>query len=211
MTSKHLKLFLLFFITVVSVRSRAAPELSPTAESIVPSPPTMVPPTTLVSPTLPTIPPTSAPTTTTSLLGSGVAVALAPDMVCITLNETSLYLSSDPKKTVGWIVNRFMPLSVRSKKPGWVEVEDLDQKIYWVEERMVTTEHACAVVKSKTVIARRNADLSPDSALDLIVDRYTPLKVIAKKDDWTQVEDDLGESYWIQNADLWITPSVTKK
>ena len=110
-----------------------------------------------------------------------------------------------------WTVNRYMPLFVRSKKPMWLEVEDLDQKINWVEERLTTADYGCAVMKSDRVIARKNADLSAESALDLIIDRFTPLKVIVKSEDWTQVEDDLGESFWVKNNDLWFSPSVTKK
>jgi len=99
---------------------------------------------------------------------------------------------------------RYMPLKKLSKQAGWYRVEDLDGKVHWVKENLVTGGYSCAAVKSDYANLRTGPGLEFKTAKASKGDKYLSFRVIQSKGRWVKLEDVEGDEVWAARDNLWI-------
>jgi SH3-like domain-containing protein len=130
--------------------------------------------------------------------------------LCVKVLEANLKSSPDPNSPITWTVGKFTPLVRLEKKGSWYKVEDQDGDQHWVSARFVTTQYQCVSVRGKAANLRAGPGTEFPIAAYATADKYWPFKRIDRREDWYQVEDDLGNSFWVHDSAVWRPVTVSR-
>lgn len=131
--------------------------------------------------------------------------------LCTTKSGVRLRKSASPKAAVTWKVPRHMPLLGTGKRQGnWLEVKDVDGQTHWVTTADVSRRSNCVVVKSKVSRLRTGPGSSYQASPMGLADRYSAFLDLGGEDGWTQVEDEDGETAWVNLDHLWKPTQRTR-
>lgn len=130
--------------------------------------------------------------------------------LCVKVVEANLRSSPDPNSPITWTVGKFTPLVRLEKKGAWYKVEDQDGDQHWVSARFVTTQYQCVSVRGKTANLRAGPGTEFPIAAYATADKYWPFKRIDRREDWYQVEDDFGNSFWVHDSAVWRPVTVSR-
>ncbi|MCC7402840.1 MAG: SH3 domain-containing protein [Bdellovibrionales bacterium] len=130
--------------------------------------------------------------------------------LCVDAWEANLRKGPGGKYPVTWTVGKFTPLIKVDKSGGWTQVEDQDGEKHWVLSSLVTTAYQCVSVKEATANLRSGPGTTYPSLHYGSADKYTPFKRVDLKDDWYQVEDELGLRFWVHNSTVWRPVTVSR-
>jgi SH3-like domain-containing protein len=130
--------------------------------------------------------------------------------LCVTSNGVSLRSGAGTNFPVTWVVPKYTPLIEIRKTGNWIEVEDMDGIHHWVAATSVTRKITCVSVRVNTAKLRKSAGASSDLADIRQVDKYTAFKRIDAQNDWYQVEASWGETYWVNETNVWRPVTVAK-
>lgn len=108
-----------------------------------------------------------------------------------------------PKFPVSWKVARFMPFLKVDSKGQWIKVQDLEGEVHWARRQDLTSQFSCVVVKTAVARLRQEPSTSSPSAELATLDRYTPLKRLASRAEWMEVQDQVGRKAWIHESQVW--------
>lgn len=97
-----------------------------------------------------------------------------------------------------------MPLQATgTMKSGWAEVTDVDGVKHWVHHRDVSSRISCVVVRAKVSRLRLGPGSQFETAPAGIADRYSTFLDKGGEDGWAQVEDEMGQTGWINLDQVW--------
>jgi uncharacterized protein YgiM (DUF1202 family) len=99
---------------------------------------------------------------------------------------------------------RYTPLQFQAKEKGWYQVKDLDGKMHWVREDLVTEAYRCVQVKSEYANLRSGPGTGHSMTGAQKADRLVPFRWIREQGAWVEVEDSEGDKVWIHRPLLWI-------
>lgn len=105
---------------------------------------------------------------------------------------------------VTWEVFRYMPLEKLSKKNGWYRVKDVDGKIHWIREDMVTQEYKCVVIKNEFANLRTGPGTNHPQTKVGRGDKYLSFRMVGNQGPWVKVEDSAGDTAWIYQPLVWV-------
>jgi len=124
--------------------------------------------------------------------------------LCVNAEFANLRKGPGQQFAKSWVVYRYMPLEALEKKNGWYRVKDLENKDHWVREDLVTTSFKCAVIKADFANLRKGPGLNYPQKTPFRGERYLSFRLLAKRGDWSRVEDQEGDIVWIHNPLLWV-------
>ena len=105
---------------------------------------------------------------------------------------------------VTWEVFRYMPLEKLSKRGGWYRVKDVDGKIHWIREDMVTQAFKCVVIKDEFANLRTGPGTQYAQTKVGRGDKYLSFRMVDSQGQWVKVEDSAGDVSWIYKPLVWI-------
>lgn len=126
--------------------------------------------------------------------------------VCVSSQVAVMRVGPSLKHEVSWQAPRFTPLVEVGRQGPWLRVLDMDQEVHWVPQSAVTNKFRCVSVrKSKAgIYSKPNTSFPADMER---VGRYMPLKRLEDEpidlDGWIHVQDPWGNSFWIQEKNIW--------
>lgn len=126
--------------------------------------------------------------------------------MCIKATKANVRTGPGLDYPVAWTVYKFMPFKKVgvSNDGSWYAVKDVDDEIYWVSKRLITSKYRCAVVEIEQVNVRRgpgkNYSKSPlGPAL-----KYESFRVLNIKGAWVKLTDGKNFTGWIHKDYIWI-------
>ncbi len=131
-------------------------------------------------------------------------LALEAKGLCVNAEFANLRKGPGLQYAKSWVVYRYMPLESLDKKNGWYRVKDFEKKDHWVKEDLVTSNFQCAVIKSEFAYLRQGPGLNFPKKTPYRGERYVSFRLLAKRGDWSRVEDQEGDVVWIHNPLLWV-------
>ncbi len=130
--------------------------------------------------------------------------------LCVTTYIANLRDGPGPKHKITWTVPKYTPLVEIRKTAGWYEVEDMDGERHWVYSTNVSRNMVCLAVKVPTAKLRDAPGSQGALAMLRQVDRYTPFKRLDVQGEWAQVEASWGETYWVDESNLWRPVRISR-
>jgi len=124
--------------------------------------------------------------------------------LCVNQEKANLRFAPAVKAPKTWEVIRYTPLKKLAKKNGWYRVEDVDQKIHWVREDLVTSSFSCATIKSEFANLRKGPGTNFPKVKAGQGEKYLSFRVVKTKGRWIQLEDIEGDTVWAARENLWI-------
>lgn len=137
-----------------------------------------------------------------------IICTLTSGALCVKNSEVRLHDSPHAQSPVTWTVGKYTPLIKLEKKGLWYRVEDQDGETHWVHSQFVTSQFQCLSIKSKNAKIRMGPGSQYPLAFYGNADKYSSFKRLNRQDNWHQVEDDWGKSFWIHDSIAWRPVSV---
>lgn len=140
------------------------------------------------------------------MLFSGFSLLLQPhaEALCIINEKANLRQGPGTHYEKLWQVFKYMPLKKLKKKGDWYRVQDVDEDIYWVHKKLVTTKYKCAVIKKNKTNLRKGPGTKYEQLSWSPVDKYFSMKVLETKGKWVRVEDSAGDKGWVHRPLIWV-------
>ncbi len=81
--------------------------------------------------------------------------------------------------------------------------QDLEKETHWVHKSLVSNSFSCLVIKSSIANLREGPAVSFKMSFFSPADKYTPFRDLGGEDGWYQIQDELGNVFWIYGGNIW--------
>lgn len=114
--------------------------------------------------------------------------------------------NKSPKNQAGLTertLKKYTPLYwIGEKKQGWIQVNDVNQKKFWVRRSDVSTKLKCVTVRVKKSLARKGP--GNDFPVDDTIEKGVGfLDLNSLEDGWVKVSNPEGKTTWINLDHIW--------
>jgi SH3-like domain-containing protein len=130
---------------------------------------------------------------------SGIAHAL-----CVTVSDANLRSGPGTNYQKTWEVFKYMPFQKINRKGDWYKIKDVDGDTHWIYRKLVTDKFNCAVVKVEKANVRTGPGEQFNEEYFSPSLKYDSYKVLKRKGEWINVQDEFGATGWIFRKLLWI-------
>jgi len=130
-------------------------------------------------------------------------VSFEASALCVSTTEAELYEAPNASSAVVWRVFKFMPLKELAREGEWVRVEDVDGRVAWVSDRVVSPSLNCAVIQEDFAHLRIGPGTNFPKTKAARGEKYLSFELLKLQDEWALLKDIQGSELWISADLLW--------
>lgn len=131
------------------------------------------------------------------------SVGLQAKALCVSNSFANLRAGPSTQTEQTGRVFQYTPLEILSKDRNWYRVRDIEKRIHWIREDLVTRDYSCAQVKNDYANLRSGPGTSHPLVGAERADRLVPFRVLRQQELWLEVQDSEGDKMWVYQPLMW--------